>query len=71
MSTLAIKQMSWDEKLRAMEELWESISREECRLDSPPWHEAALRETAARHEAGQEQPLDWPAAKGELRKRAE
>ena len=71
MSTLAIKQMSWDEKLRAMEELWESISREESRLDSPPWHEVALQETAARHTAGQEQPLDWAVAKCELRKRAE
>lgn len=71
MSTLAIKQMSWNEKLRAMEELWESISREESRLDSPSWHEAALQETAQRHEAGQEQPFDWAAAKRELRKRAE
>ena len=71
MSTLAIKQMSWDEKLRAMEELWESISREESRLGSPHWHEAVLQETAARYEAGQEQPLDWAAAKRELRKRAE
>ena len=71
MSALAIKQMSWDEKLRAMEELWESLSREESRLESPPWHGEALRETAARVAVGQEQPVDWAAAKIELRKRAE
>ena len=71
MNTFAIKQMSWDEKLRAMEELWESISGEESRLVSPPWHEAALQETAALYEDGQEQPLDWAAAKRELRTRAE
>jgi len=71
MNALAIKQMSWDEKLRIMEELWESLSREESRLESPPWHREALRETAARQEAGQEQPIDWAAAKRELRKRAE
>ncbi len=71
MNTLVIKQMSWDEKLRAMEELWESISAEELRLDSPPWHETALQETAARYEDGEEQPLDWAAAKRALRKRAE
>jgi hypothetical protein len=71
MSALAIQQMSWDEKLRTMEELWESLSREESRLESPPWHKEALRETAARHEAGQERPIDWAAAKRELRKRAE
>jgi hypothetical protein len=71
MSALAIKQMSWDEKLRAKEELWESLSREESRLDSPAWHQEALRETAVRHQAGAEQPIDWIAAKRELRKRAE
>ena len=52
-------------------ELWNSLSREEARLESPPWHEEALRETAARHDAGKEQPVDWEAAKRELRKRAE
>jgi hypothetical protein len=71
MSALAIENMSWDEKLRAMEELWESLSRHEARLESPPWHKEALRETLARHEAGKEQPIDWDAAKRELRKRAE
>jgi Putative addiction module component len=71
MSALTIGKMTWDEKLRAMEELWKSLSREEVRLESPPWHEEALRETAARHDAGKEQPVDWEAAKRELRKRAE
>ena len=71
MSALAIKQMSWDEKLRTMEELWVSLSQDESRLKSPTWHEDALRETAARYGAGQEQPVDWDAAKRELRKRSE
>ena len=71
MIALAIMQMSWDEKLRTMEELWESISREESRLESPSWHQAALQETASRYEAGLEPPLDWSEAKRELRKRAE
>jgi putative addiction module component (TIGR02574 family) len=63
--------MSAEEKLRLMEALWESLSREEARLESPPWHKEALRETAARHDAGKEQPIHWDAAKRELRKRAE
>lgn len=71
MSTLGVKQMSWDEKLRAMEELWESISREESRLESPSWHREALQETAALYEADQEQPLDWDDTKRELRRRAD
>jgi hypothetical protein len=71
MSALAIKQISWAEKLRTMEELWVSLSQDESRLASPPWHQDALRETTVRYEAGQEQPVDWDAAKRELRKRAE
>jgi hypothetical protein len=71
MSALTIENMTWDEKLRAMEEQWKSLSREESRLESPPRHEEALRETAARHDAGKEQLIDWEAAKRELRKRAE
>ena len=53
--------MSLDEQLRAMEELWESLSREETRLESPTWHKDALRETAVGHAAGKEQPIpDYP-----------
>jgi len=69
--TEAIENMSSDEKLRAMEKLWESLSSEEARLESPPWHKEALRETVARHDAGTEQPINWDAGKRELRKRAE
>ncbi|MGB6309082.1 MAG: addiction module protein [Steroidobacteraceae bacterium] len=71
MNALTIENMTWDEKLRAREELWKSLSREEARLESPRWHEEALRETAARLVAGKEQAVDWEAAKRELRKRAE
>jgi hypothetical protein len=69
MSTLAIQQMSWEEKLRAMEELWESLSKEGTRFASPAWHGEALRETEQRYDAGQEQPVDWAVAKQELRER--
>jgi hypothetical protein len=65
------RNMSWDEKLRAMEGLWQSLSREEAGLESPPWHQEALRETVAHHDFGEETPIDWDAAKRELRKRAE
>ncbi|WP_237392725.1 addiction module protein [Steroidobacter denitrificans] len=54
-----------------MEELWESISREESRLPPPSWHGVALQETIARYEAGQEQPRDWSDAKRELRQHVE
>lgn len=65
-----IEKMSGDEKLRPMKALWESLSREEARLESPPWHKQALLETVVRHNAGKELPIDWEAAKRELRNRA-
>jgi hypothetical protein len=69
MSTLAIKKMSLEEKLRAMEELWESLSNDGSQLASPAWHSDALRETEHRYDAGQEQPIEWATAKRELRDR--
>ncbi len=57
------------EKLRLMDLLWADLSREESELDSPAWHECALRETAERLARGEEQLLDWEQAKVELRQR--
>jgi hypothetical protein len=58
MAITVVSDLSWDEKLRAMEELWESLTQDEARLESPPWHQDALRETTARYEGGLEQPVD-------------
>lgn len=68
---LPIHQMSRLEKLSAMEALWEDLSRDEQSLESPAWHADALRETERRVAAGEEKPLDWGAAKKELRQRFE
>jgi hypothetical protein len=56
---------------RAVLRLWKLLRRQGAPLDSPPWHKEALRKTVARHHAGMELPIDWDAAKRELRKRAE
>lgn len=50
-----------------MEALWDDLSHEDAKLDSPSWHEAVLRETEQRVAAGEETPLDWDAAKRHLR----
>ncbi len=59
--------MSWDEKLGAMEDQWQTLRRKNPRLESPPWHQKALLETVAHHDAGMEQPIEWDDAKRELR----
>lgn len=71
MTTTEIAQMSRAEKLQAMEALWTDLSQTETEVQSPAWHEEALRETAARVSAGQEKITDWQFAKQELRKRFE
>ena len=56
---LPIKRMSRAEKLRAMEALWEDLSREESQFDSPAWHAKALRQTErlVRERAKQNSPI--------------
>jgi hypothetical protein len=71
LSTLQIAQMSREEKLRMLEAIWADLSKDEVDVESPAWHEAALKETEARVAAGKERIEDWQAAKRELRKRFE
>ncbi len=66
-----IQQLSREEKLRFMEALWEDLSKDDALIDSPVWHREVLQETEGRLESGEEQILDWRAAKRELRKRFE
>lgn len=68
MNAAEIQQMSWEEKLRTLEELWEANTREGDRYESPAWHQEALKETEKRVEAGSEESIDWASAKRDLRK---
>jgi Putative addiction module component len=52
MSMPGIDQMSWEEKLRALEELWDAITREGDRYRSPAWHKQELKETQQRFDVG-------------------
>lgn len=71
MGALPIQNMTLEEKLQAMEELWDSISSNEALVEVPDWHLDELRATEADIRAGRDHPLDWEAAKDDLRKRAE
>ena len=66
--TLPLNQMSVEEKIRTMENLWDSLLHEGSEIASPDWHGQVLaeRETAIeRGEAGFE---DWETAKERIRK---
>lgn len=68
-ATLPLDQMTTEEKLTAMEELWADLSRNQQEFKSPRWHEAVLREREERAQQGLEEPVDWEKAKDELRRR--
>ena len=67
MTVETIQQMPRSEKLKLMESLWEDLSRADTDFESPAWHKQALAETERRLAAGQEQVMDWDAAKKKLR----
>jgi hypothetical protein len=58
------------EKLRAMEELWADLTKNDAGFKSPQWHLDELRATEARVLAGKEEFIDWEVAKKSLRRRA-
>ena len=68
LSTPAIDRMSWEEKLRALEEPGEAITREGDHYESPAWHGKELKETRQCYEAGAAESMDWAAAKREFRR---
>lgn len=68
-STLRLDQMTTEEKLIAMEELWADLTRNQKDFKSPAWHESILKERDQRVRNGPEQPTDWDEAKDELRRR--
>ena len=68
-ATLPLDRMTKEEKLRAMEELWADLSREEANVESPAWHGAVLRERAEAVKSGKESFMDWETAKQQLRDR--
>ena len=66
---MPIEEMTKQEKLRMMEALWIDLTRSEEEFISPNWHQDVLKAREERVAAGQEQYLDWTAAKKELQSR--
>jgi hypothetical protein len=66
-STLPLEKMSVEEKLQAMEWLWDDLCTRAGDITSPAWHEDVLAEGEAVHERGQDQFEDWEEAKRKIR----
>ena len=58
MSTaLPLDQLTIEEKLIAMDELWADLSRNQQEFESPSWHGSVLKEREERAKQGLEKPL--------------
>lgn len=60
---LSIEQMSVEEKLRAMELLWENLRRDEKNVPVPQWHKDLLDEREQLVREGKIGFEDWETAK--------
>jgi len=64
---LPLAEMSVDDKLQAMEQLWADLSRHPDQVASPAWHGVVLRSRREQVLQGQASFQSWDAAIGELR----
>ena len=66
---LQIDQMTLDEKLRAMEALWDDLCRREQDVPVPQWHKDLLAERRRLVEQGKARFVDWETAKKHISER--
>ena len=66
-NTIPLEKMSMEEKLRAMESLWDDLCSKAGDMSSPAWHEDVLAERAAMQKRGEDAFEDWDAAKRSIR----
>ncbi|MEZ6175772.1 MAG: addiction module protein [Candidatus Scalinduaceae bacterium] len=66
-----MKQLSHNDRLRAMEAIWKDLSSDEESFESPSWHKDVLKNTENRMNDGIEEVVVWDTAKKNLRKNFE
>jgi hypothetical protein len=64
--TLEIDRMTLEEKLRAMEALWDDLCRREENVPVPQWHKDILEERERAVAEGRAKFVDWQTAKKRL-----
>ena len=68
-SALPIDRMTLEEKLMAMEALWDNLCRDEAQVPVQEWHKQLLDERRRQIEAGEAKFVDWDTAKARIRDR--
>jgi hypothetical protein len=64
-----IERMTLEEKLRAMETLWDDLCRREQDVPVPQWHKDLLDERERAVQQGKAKFIDWETAKKQIAKR--
>ena len=65
--TINLNEMTTEEKLKAMEELWDDICRSVPDLSSPNWHRNILKKREEMLKEGKDRFIDWNQAKKDIR----
>jgi hypothetical protein len=70
MNSVAISNMSLEEKLATMEQIWDDLCLHQ-NVQSPGWHGDVLQIREANRQAGREPAMDWHEAKQAIRQRTQ
>ncbi len=62
-NTIPLENMSVEEKLQAVESLWDDMCSKAGVISSPAWHQDVLTDRNAMQERGVDDFEDWEAAK--------
>ncbi len=65
--TLPLEQMSIEEKIQSMENIWSNLCKKADDLPSPSWHKDVLQERKESIKKGDEKFVDWDKAKEYIR----
>lgn len=68
---LPLDQMSTEDKLRALEEIWEDLARAPGLVPAPQWHADVLRARERRIQQGEATFEQWTTVKQRLRDRTQ
>jgi putative addiction module component (TIGR02574 family) len=68
-SALPLDRMTVQEKLMAMEAIWDNLCHDEAQVPVQEWHKQLLDERRRQIEAGEARFVDWETAKERIRNR--
>ncbi len=69
--SIPLNKMSFEEKMQAMELLWDDLCHSSESIESPSWHKNILDEREQALIGGDDKFIDWEAEKKNIKKKIE